>query len=270
MSPQLLLIAAVAAVGVLHTIVPDHWLPISLMARQEGWARRETARAACGAGLGHSLSTLTIGLLVWLGGTALAARLGHAVSGVASAALIGFGLWIAIASWRELRREAASHGHPHGHEEPHHSHIEGDPDSQPSLGHRHPHHHHDGRHHAHYHRHSPASWHTLEGALALAPTPHEHDHRLAPRRALLLILGSSPMVEGLPAFFAAGRFGLALLAVMAVVFTLSTTATYVVLCLSSTAGLQRADFGPLERFGEVLSGAFIALVGVVFLLWTGM
>lgn len=75
------------------------------------------------------------------------------------------------------------------------------------------------------------------------------------------------MVEGIPAFFAAGRFGLVQLAVMAVVFTLATTTTYVGLCVFSTAGLQRLDLGPFERYGEVLSGACIALVGVVFLFY---
>jgi hypothetical protein len=35
--------------------------------------------------------------------------------------------------------------------------------------------------------------------------------------------------------------------------------------LYSTAGLQRVKFGKLERYGEVLSGAFIALVGLT--LW---
>ena len=32
--PALLLVGAVATVGVLHTIVPDHWVPITLIARQ--------------------------------------------------------------------------------------------------------------------------------------------------------------------------------------------------------------------------------------------
>lgn len=77
------------------------------------------------------------------------------------------------------------------------------------------------------------------------------------------------MVEGLPAFFAASRFGLSLLVAMAAVFTLSTTLTYVGLCMSSTAGLQRLDLGRWEGYGEVLSGPFIALVGLVFLFWTG-
>lgn len=71
--------------------------------------------------------------------------------------------------------------------------------------------------------------------VALAPPLHEHDYHAAPRRALLLILGSSPMIEGIPAFLAASHFGIGLIAVMAVVFTGSTTATYVLLCLSSLA-----------------------------------
>jgi hypothetical protein len=54
---------------------------------------------------------------------------------------------------------------------------------------------------------------------------------------------------------------------MAVVFAVSTIVTYVALCVLSTAGLQRIGLGPVERYGEVISGAFIALVGVVFWVW---
>ena len=55
--PKLLLIGTVAAVGVLHTIVPDHWVPITLIARQLGWSKAETARASFQAGIRHVLST---------------------------------------------------------------------------------------------------------------------------------------------------------------------------------------------------------------------
>ncbi|GBR73535.1 hypothetical protein AA700_0094 [Acidiphilium acidophilum DSM 700] len=72
------------------------------------------------------------------------------------------------------------------------------------------------------------------------------------------------MVEGIPAFFAAGRFGIAVIALMAVVFGISTIVTYVLLCVYSAAGLQRVSLGPVERYGEVISGVFIAIVGVVF------
>lgn len=72
------------------------------------------------------------------------------------------------------------------------------------------------------------------------------------------------MVEGIPAFFAAGKYGLSLILIMAVVFAASAILTYVLLCVYSTASLQRIKFGPLERYGEVISGAFIALVGLAF------
>jgi hypothetical protein len=34
--PELPLIGAVAVVGVLHTVVPDHWVPITLISRPAG------------------------------------------------------------------------------------------------------------------------------------------------------------------------------------------------------------------------------------------
>ena len=44
-----------------------------------------------------------------------------------------------------------------------------------------------------------------------APPGHDHRHKTTARTALLLILGSSPMVEGIPAFFAAGKYGIGLI-----------------------------------------------------------
>lgn len=200
-APGVILVGAVTAVGVLHTLVPDHWVPIALLARRAQWSRAHIARTAFVAGLGHTLSTLAIGVLVWFAGLALAARFGHLVTLLSSLALIAFGLWIAGASLREMR-----------------------------------------------------------AGYDLRPLGAE-------RTALLLILGSSPMVEGIPAFFAAARFGVGLLALMAVFFGASTIVTYVVLCVYSGAALQRLSLGPLERYGEVLSGSVIALVGLVFLIW---
>jgi ABC-type nickel/cobalt efflux system permease component RcnA len=112
-APELLLIGA-ASVGVLHTIVPDHLVPITLIARQRGWSKAETARAAFQAGAGHVLSTLLIGLVVWLAGVVAAARFGHLVETASSIALIAFGGWIAISAWRELRT-SGGHGHSHSH-----------------------------------------------------------------------------------------------------------------------------------------------------------
>jgi L-cystine uptake protein TcyP (sodium:dicarboxylate symporter family) len=198
----LLLIVTVAAVGVLHTLVPDHWAPIALLARQKRWSRRVAMQTAAGAGIGHAGSTLVIAAVVWIAGIALAQRLGSALSAISSIALVAFGLWIAIAALRELRQEER-----------------------------------EGR--------------TLHAAI---PT----------RTALLLILGSSPMVEGIPAFFAAARYGWVQLAIMSGVFAASTIVTYVGVVAISLSGLERLSLGKFERYGEVLSGAFVAIVGAAF------
>jgi hypothetical protein len=214
-SPQLLLIGGVAAVGVLHTIVPDHWAPIVLMARQRGWSRAETARAALLAGTGHVVSTLAIALVVWVAGAAAARRFGAVIDTASSLALIGFGLWIAVSAWHEQRHQD---GHSHGPKD-------------------------DG------------------------PGGGGEAKRGGSRTALLLIVGSSPMVEGIPAFFAAGKYGVGVIGAMAAVFATSTIATYVLVCVTSAARLRSLSLGAFERYGEVLSGAAIAAVGLAFWAW---
>ncbi len=329
-SAPFLLISAVTVVGVLHTIVPDHWVPIALIARQRKWSKTETISAAIKAGTGHVLSTLAIALVVWFAGVAVATHFGHLVDLASSVALIGFGLWIAIASWLETR--GGGHGHHHHHEHtfmdtaageihgpefhqvrtddglfelsiyeqgmPPHFRLTGipvdrvqletirddgkkqsfkfenkgrylqsiDPIPEPhqfkvriTVSHAHHSHSYEVEFKEHEHSH--------EGH-GHEEHSHGHSHDHAPktnqRTALLLILGSSPMVEGIPAFFAAGKYGVGLILVMSLVFALSTIVTYVVLCVYSTQGLQKMKFGALERYGEVISGTFIALVGLIF------
>jgi nickel/cobalt transporter (NicO) family protein len=309
LNPELLLVASVAVVGVLHTIVPDHWAPIAFIARQRGWSKGETARAAFQAGIGHVVSTLVIAVVVWLAGVAVATRFGHYVDTASSIALVAFGGWIAISALREMRSGAHSHGHAHffahdGHHDRgdrnhHHDDRDHDYDYDHSHDHRHDgaahahdedwvddplyapsrddtavlvrhmhlHRHGDGPAHAHWHDHDAATAHAISPETEAAPPLHAHKHKTSSRTALLLILGSSPMVEGIPAFFAAGKYGFGLILLMSIVFGASTIATYVLFCVYSTASLQRIRFGALERYGEVLSGAFIALVGVAFWIW---
>ncbi len=232
------LIVAVGAVGVLHTIVPDHWAPIVVLAREQGWSAGRIARAAAIAGLGHVTTTLLLGALLWIVGAALAVRYVHLVSSVSAIALIAFGLWIAYAAWKETRED--------GHGTAHH-------------GHAHLHRHDGGLEHVHWHEHHREEFHAVDSGAAVL---HRHEHGATGRMALLLILGSSPMIEGIPAFFNASTKGPALLGVMAIVFAVSTIVTYVVMCVAGLRGLQKTSLGPLERYGEVLSGIFVALVGV--------
>ncbi len=260
-APVLLLLVAVVAVGVLHTMVPDHWVPITVLARQNGWSRAETARAAAQAGVGHVVSTLLIGAVIWLLGVATAQRFGGIIDTVSSLALMGFGGWFVVAGLLELRRAHGTHHDGHHHHGHAHAHDED------AIRHTHIHRHENRPAHVHVHAHAFATAHAIAPAIAFDPPLHEHAHRATGRGALLLILGSSPMIEGVPAFFAAARFGAGVIVLMALLFAASTIATYVVLCTLSARGLERVRLGPLERYGEVLSGGFIALVGLVFWVW---
>lgn len=339
------LVSTVLVVGVLHTIVPDHWVPITLIARQRGWSKQQTAMAALKAGTGHVLTTLILAGIVWMAGVAVATKFGHWVDIISSIALVGFGLWIAISSWRSMGGESGGHSHGgDGHQHDFTSlNADGDamtaihgPELQTADGihgllklsifeqgqmpkfrftatktesiysliitTERP----DGSVQRFAMVQHPEYWESVEAipephgfkvsmivgegtqvkTYVINFAEHEHDHgshndtgvahhtngisavpKTSSRTALLLILGSSPMVEGIPAFFAAGKYGPGLIAIMAVVFAISTILTYVLLCVYSTAGLQRVKFGVLERYGEVLSGMFIAAVGVVFWLF---
>jgi putative Mn2+ efflux pump MntP len=236
------LIGAVALVGVLHTLVPDHWAPIALLARQRGWSDWQTARAAALAGIGHTVSTLLIAVIVWVAGVLLAAHYGHLMSALSSLALIGFGGWIAVTSFYEIRASDRKHA--------------------ADTGHVHVHRHEDDVEHRHWHEHRQDDMHASAGDLAI----HAHDHSEASRTALLLILGSSPMIEGIPAFFAASHMGVGQLLAMSVAFAASTIVTYVTVSVAAARGIQRIRLGAFERYGEVLSGSFIALLGIAFLM----
>jgi putative Mn2+ efflux pump MntP len=204
---MLLLLAAVAIIGVLHTIVPDHWAPISVVARQQRWTLRQTAWTAAGAGLGHTLSTLAIGAIAWIVGVVAAQRYSHYVNIASGIALIVFGLWIAISALREARESQAE----------------------------------------------------LESEVVAEAK------KIATRTSIMLVLGSSPSVEALPTFFAAAKFGVWAEVALAIVFAATTIGTYVVTCVLSAAGLEKLRLTALERYGEVISGGFVALVGAIFL-----
>ena len=240
LGPQALLVLAAVAVGVFHTMVPDHWAPLALIARQRGWSLARTARAAALAGIGHTVSTLAIAVVVWFAGVAAAARLGNLVELLVSAALISFGTWTAVAALRELNTQGG-HAHIHRHE--------------------------GGLEHVHWHDHAASEMHDADAVVPSDPPIHSHEHSTSSRTALVLILGSSPMVEGIPAFFAAAKYGAPLLAVMSIAFALATIGTYVALSVGSVMSLKNVSYGPLERYGEVLSGVVIASLGIVFAIW---
>lgn len=105
---------AAATVGALHTIAPDHWVPIAAVARARGWSLRRTARVALVCGFGHVTVSAALGILALVSGTAVVTALGARVGAVSGVLLIGFGLAYSLWGARHLIARRL-HGHDHAH-----------------------------------------------------------------------------------------------------------------------------------------------------------
>jgi len=114
-SPLLSTLAiAAASVGVLHTLAPDHWLPIAAVSRARGWDQRRTARVAFLCGFGHVTVSAALGLIALFSGTAIVEAFGAHSASIAGILLVGFGVAYALWGARHVIMRKL-HGHSHDH-----------------------------------------------------------------------------------------------------------------------------------------------------------
>src|SRR5207245_10241574 len=66
LGPLLLLMAGAAAVGVVHSVLPDHWVPLAVVARTERWSLRRVGRGSPLAAGGHVLTSIGLGGVIAL------------------------------------------------------------------------------------------------------------------------------------------------------------------------------------------------------------
>jgi nickel/cobalt transporter (NicO) family protein len=79
--------------SLMHAIIPNHWLPILAIARQQGWPERETLRVTLLAGLAHVGGTVLIGILLGWAGHSFSERYAELSSKIIPSALILMGLF---------------------------------------------------------------------------------------------------------------------------------------------------------------------------------
>ena len=232
-----LLLAAAAALGVIHTLLgPDHYLPFIFLSRARGWGLARTMRLTLACGAGHVAASILIGLVAGAAGLALG-RLEavQALRGdLAAWLLVGSGL--AYALWgarRALRRRPHTHWHQHA----------------------------DGAVHSHEHDH-------------LGEHAHPHPVRRDAGRMTaglagwglftIFILGPcEPLLPMIMAPAAAGSWRAAALVVAVFAATTLTTMTAVV--WAGSLGLTRLSLEPFERYGHAVAGLVIAACGAAML-----
>jgi ABC-type nickel/cobalt efflux system permease component RcnA len=239
--PVALLVLTTIVTAGFHTLIPDHWLPFVLVARSQGWGTRRTVALTAASASLHVCLSIALGLGAHLlgRGAEAAVGVGESISRISALFLIIFGTL--YAGWFLIKG-----GHQH------------------SFG-MHPHH-------------SPVPAHA-------AATPHPHDlglgvvHQESLRSpgngfrtggiSLALIVGFNPCVLVIPYIYLAGTMGPSILALVAAAFAVSTVVCMVGIVLVGLKGTARLESPFLMRFGEAVSGALIAVTGLVVMLSGG-
>ncbi len=233
MNPDLLtLMGTAATLGFLHTLVgPDHYVPFIAMARAGRWTRAKTIVVTIMSGLGHVGSSVLIGFLGILIGSALAQL--EWIEGmrgqVAAWLLTGFGLaYLVWGLHRALRKREHSHTHAHADGETHmhtHSHL-----------------------HGHIHPHSQG------GGASITPWVIFSIFVFGPCEPLIPIL-----------MYPAAIHSTGGIALVAAVFAITTIATMLVMVFLGLAGIEILPLHRVERYMHALAGAIIALSGLSIL-----
>lgn len=226
-----LLLGAAGIVAVLHSILPDHWVPLAVVARTQRWSLLHVGRVALLASLGHVITSLLLGGLIALIGLQfqheIETQQGHIVGVVLVLTGIGFLIWGLV-----------GHGpHGHHHEEGHthdHDHGLGDKHDDP---------------HKHDNKHSLSKKRPLIKRLAAIAVPFG--------------MAASPDLTILPVALAASAIGTVAVVSALSVFAVFTIATFISLTVIATmAGYQiKGDW--LEQNANTITSLVLIAIGIV-------
>ncbi len=220
-----LLVVAAASVAVLHSILPDHWVPLAVVARTQRWSLLRVARVSTLASAGHVLTSVVLGGVIAVVGLQFQREIdvqqGHIVGGVLVLTGLGFLVW-------------GLTGHGHGHD---HEHNHGQPHEQSDD-------HEDGP--------------TVETASTEQPLAR----RLA-AIAVPFGVAASPDLTILPVALAASAVGGVTVAGVLIVFVAVTMATFVGLTVLATIAGYRMKGEWLERNATTITALVLIAIGIV-------
>ncbi len=230
---DLALAGAAVLTGVLHTAIPDHWLPFVLIGRARAWSARRTAALSALAAAIHIAGSALLGLLAVLVGRAWAGSFGETLVHTGAGLLIVFGLGYAGWAWKNR-----GHFHPGGARL--HRHTVDECDGREGD---------DRPEHLHYH---------AEAGLIV-------ERGRWSGWLLAAIVGINPCVVLLPTLLAAAPRGAGVTALVIGAYGLPTAALMVGLSAAGVAGGRRIRLPGLARHMETASGAIVALLGLFLL-----
>ncbi|MFQ6618360.1 MAG: hypothetical protein ACE5QV_06700 [Fidelibacterota bacterium] len=103
----IILIASAGITAVIHTLIPDHWLPFVVVSRDKQWGYKKTAWFSGFSGFLHFLISVSLGFAAYWAGTELAERIGEVIESTAAILLIIFGIFYLY--WAKIERGKSVH-----------------------------------------------------------------------------------------------------------------------------------------------------------------
>ena len=234
MSATPALLAASAAVGFGHAILPDHWVPLAVVGRTRHYPLSRVARLSGIAGLAHVLVSVLLGGLIIAIGLQFRSTVEHAQNAIVGGLLLATGIGFVV-----LELTGRGHAHDHDHAD--------DPDGDDP--------HRDGAHADGAHEHG--------GGRLTATVPAAA--RLRGAASIMVPFGAaaSPDLTILPVFLAATTAGVGTALGSLVAFAAVTIATIVGLTLIATAGSYQVSGRRLDRWGNTISAATLIVIGAL-------
>ena len=233
-APLLVLLATAAATALLHTLIPDHWLPFVLVGRARRWSSATVALTAGLAAVIHAGLSVLLGLVaVWIG-VATVDAIGETLERVGAALLVLFGLGYAIWAWSK-----GGHFHPGGSLLHRHD-ADGPCSGREGPGHP---------EHLHYH----ADGEIIGGGWSAL--------------GLAVIVGINPCVLLLPIMLAGIPRGATTVTLVAVAYGIPSVAIMVGLSVLGVRIGWPVRLPWAARFAETGSGLLIAALGLAFWIW---
>lgn len=242
-----LLLAAAVGVGLAHAVLPDHWLPLAVVARTNGWSLSRTAKVSLLASIGHIAVSLVLGVAVAVLGLAVRGAVvraeGQIVGGLLMATGLGFLVWArSRGGHTHTHSPADDHAHPHPH--PHGPSHTDTGESGPRPG--------------------PGGPLRPEGWPGQAPAGrHSHSGSWVSELAVPFGVAASPDLTILPVFLAASALGAGVAVASLLVFALATMLAFVGLTVLAAAGGYQVHWPWLEANGQTISALVLLAVGVL-------
>jgi len=240
-----LLLGAAAVVAILHSILPDHWVPLAVVGRTQRWSLGKVARVSAFASVGHVVTSLILGGIIAAIGLQFQRQLDTQQGHIVGAVLVLTGIIFLV--WGFLGHGGHRHDGKHTHD--HTSSYTDKHDAEHGHNHEEHGHSHDEHSHDEHTARKETSQRTLASRLASIAVPFG--------------VAASPDLTILPVALAASAVGGGAVVGVLSVFAILTIGTFVGLTVIATIIGYQVKGAWIEKNATTITSLVLIAIGVV-------